>query len=123
MSNPSALLNELVNAIASAAQAQAVSSDYTPLTGVTITLNPPGNVYLNPLQHINIRPAGTIAALTIALPANPVDGQGYVFTCTQIVTALTISGGTTQGAPTALTANGTFALRWNAATAAWVRTA
>lgn len=123
MPPPSILLNEIVNAIAACVALSALSSTYAPTTGQTITVSNPSNATLIPKQQVNIVPAGTIAALTIALPAAPADGTEIQFASTQIVTALTISGGTTQGAPTTLAANGFFTLRWNAPALAWVRVA
>lgn len=41
-----------------------------------------------------IEPAGTLATLTIVLPANPVDGQKVTYATTQTLTAVTWSGGT-----------------------------
>lgn len=65
-------------------------------------------------QTLYITPAGTLAALTVALPANATarTGQRCRVCCTQIITALTLSGATTfiGFAPTALTAGQSFGL-------------
>jgi hypothetical protein len=68
-----------------------------PLTGTTVTSNPGAGQ----LTHF-IKPAGTIAALTLVLPTNPVDGQivNYIFGAA--VTALTVTG--TVDSSTAITA-------------------
>jgi len=72
-----------------------------------------------------LTPAATYAAGTIVLPEKTscIDGQELMCTCTQIVTALTVSGNgaTVNGAPTALAANGFFRLRFDAVFSAWYR--
>jgi hypothetical protein len=62
-------------------------------------------------EDVSIIPAGTIAALTINMPANPRDKQRVTLAFDQIVTALTQqissgSGHTLKGALTAATAKG-----------------
>jgi hypothetical protein len=54
-----------------------------PLTGATVTMTQ---------AYLLINPAGTIAALTIVLPASPVPGQVACFATSQTITALTITG-------------------------------
>ena len=70
-----------------------------------------------------LTPTATFAAGTIVLPTSAADKSEVSVNCTQIVTALTVSaGGTTvTGAPAALTANGFFTMRFDAATNAWYR--
>lgn len=72
-----------------------------------------------------LTPAGTLATLTIKLPlvSNCVDRQEILVNSTQIVTALTIdaNGSSVIGAPTALTVNGFFRLRWDAVLKTWYR--
>jgi hypothetical protein len=70
-----------------------------------------------------LTPTGTFAAGAIILPSAPTDKAEVIVTCTQIVTALTVSaGGTTvTGAPTTLAANQGFTMRFDAATNAWYR--
>lgn len=72
-----------------------------------------------------LTPTGTFATGTIVLPSvsNCVDKQEILVNCTQIVTALTISanGATVTGAPTTLSANGFFRLRFDDATSTWYR--
>ena len=62
-----------------------------PLTGATLTIDAQ-------TRQLIVNPAGTIAALTVALPAasatTPYDGQRFGLCGTQIVTALTLTGGT-----------------------------
>jgi hypothetical protein len=45
------------------------------------------------LDDFTLLPSGTLATLTIALPADPMDGQSFVLSTTQTITALTLSGG------------------------------
>jgi hypothetical protein len=58
---------------------------FTPLTGTTITLT-------DGIQDNLINPAGTLAALTINLPASPDNGQVILLTFTKAITTLTIAG-------------------------------
>ena len=57
-----------------------------PLTGATVTVGA--------TSHLVLNPAGTLATLTIAFPANPKNGQLFNVTSSQIVTALTVTGAT-----------------------------
>ena len=60
--------------------------DYqTPLTGATITIPNATSVEI-------INPTGTIATLTLNMPASPLDGQRMAVACGQTVTTLTMSG-------------------------------
>jgi len=72
-----------------------------------------------------LTPTAGFAAGTLVLPAvaNCVDRQEILVNCTQAVTTLTVSGNgaTVTGAPTALTANGFFRLRFDAITDTWYR--
>jgi hypothetical protein len=94
-------------------------------TGFSVTVNPTtdgGNVYLL------VTPVAGYAAGTIVLPAvaECQDGQQVLVTSTQAVTALTVSGnGATavNGAPTALTANAFFRLRFDGVFQSWFRAA
>jgi hypothetical protein len=64
----------------------------TPVSGASIGLyNKAG------YQRMIVAPAATIAALTLDLPANPINGEVLEMTFTQAVTALTVSGGTMTG--------------------------
>ena len=89
-----------------------VTQNAAPLTGTTV-------VVVVADTWLCITPAGTIAALTITLPAIKADGQEVLVNSTQIITALTIAG--LVGAPTTMAANGFFRARWNATLAAWYR--
>jgi len=100
------------------------NSEYaSPLTGVTHTVtNADDDV------HLILTPAGTITALTIALPAAATarDKQQVIVNCTQIVTTLTITsaGGTISGSPAAWlgTANNYFTLTFDTILSVWYRT-
>lgn len=91
-------------------------------TGFSVTITPGvdgGGVFLL------LTPAAGYAAGTIVLPAlaSCVDKQEVLVHCTQVVTALTVSGNgaTVNGAPTAFTANGFFRLRFDAVLDSWYR--
>jgi len=94
-----------------------------PLTGGNVLVAPPvagGNVYLI------LTPAGTLATLTVTLPAKAtcVDGQEVLVSCTQILTALTVApngAAAANGAPTSLTANGFFRMRYDGVIGTWYR--
>lgn len=72
-----------------------------------------------------LTPTGTMAAGTVKLPTstNCVDRQEVLLNSTQIVTTLTLNGNgaTVTGAPTTLSANGFFKLRYDAVTTTWYR--
>jgi hypothetical protein len=84
-------------------------------TGFTVTLTGTSDLWLV------LTPTATFAAGTIVLPSAPVDHQTVEVSCTQIVTTLTVSGGTITGAPTTLAANGVFKLRFDAVMGVWRR--
>lgn len=87
----------------------------TPTTGSTVNVNTNGYV------RLLINPAGTLVALTVALPASPQDGDILELCSSQVVTGLTMSGGTIIGALTSM-AVATFAKYTYSATAAqWFR--
>lgn len=103
-----------------ATQDNKVTQYAAPLTASTVLLRDDQNSV-----WLILTPAGTIAALTLKLPlvSNCVDRQEVLVNSTQIVTALTIdaNGSSVIGAPTALTANGFFRLRWDAVMKTWYR--
>jgi hypothetical protein len=72
-----------------------------------------------------LKPPGTMAVGTIALPADgeAEDGQEVLVNCTQIVTALTVSatGLNVTGAPTTLAANAFFRMMYDAVDETWYR--
>ena len=66
-----------------------------PLTGTTVTA---GNI-----SQLILQPAGTLSTLTIAFPPDPMDGQLFNITSSQIVTTLTVTGASfANTAPSAL---------------------
>lgn len=86
-------------------------------TAFTVTVST-GDVWLI------LTPTGTFATGTIALPDGPADGDTVTVNCTQVVTALTVSSAkTVTGAPTALSANGFFTMRYDAVGGSWYRIA
>lgn len=88
-------------------------------TGFTVTIAPAST---GASVWLLLTPVAGYAAGTIVLPAG-VDGQEVRVSCTQAVTTLTVSGGTINGAPTTLAANGFFSLRYDGVNASWYRTA
>jgi len=72
-----------------------------------------------------LTPGAGYAAGTIVLPAlaNCEDKQEVLVNCTQAITTLTINGNgsTVTGAPTAMTANSFFRLRFDDVTNVWYR--
>lgn len=94
-----------------------------PLTGTTVAVAPTTGSMV-------IDPAGTIAALTLTLPAATAltDGQQLAISSSQTVTALTItpgSGTTVSNSPTAITISTTatygYKFVYNATLAKWYR--
>jgi len=64
--------------------------DAAPLTGTVVAVTGTAN-------YLALNPAGTLATLSITLPATPTNGQPLVINSSQIITALTFTGGTVQG--------------------------
>jgi hypothetical protein len=89
-------------------------TEYTrvaPVSGQTVAMPTQGNLVL--------KPAGTLAALTVTLPT-PIDGQTVGISTTQAITALTVTGtGVTVVAPASLSANQAFRLVYCAPDATW----
>lgn len=90
---------------------------------MTVTVAPPED---GASMRLIIKPTGTMAVGTINLPDqdDAVDGQEVLVSCTQIVTALTVSAGTLNvtGAPTALASvNGFFRMMYDEADTTWYR--
>lgn len=92
----------------------------TPLTGVTYQVP-------DDAERVLIEPAGTIAAHTTLFPNNPYDGQELNIANTAIITAWTMTAGTTgqtngiKGALTAGVANGFGKWKYNLAGLCWYR--
>lgn len=75
--------------------------------------------------HLIITPVAGYAAMTITLPTptNLVDKQDFLCNITQNVTTLTVAGNgaTVVGAPTTITANDFFRLKYDANGTTWYR--
>lgn len=88
----------------------------SPTTGGTVT-------YAAAQQWAQLTPAGTLATLTITLPACAASNNGDVrgYSTTQIVTALTIgaSAGSVAGAATTLAVGAGHAYRCNGGNTTW----
>lgn len=70
--------------------------------------------------HLLLTPSGAYASGTVVLPSG-VDREVVTVTSTQAVTTLAVSGGTINGAPTTLAANGFFTLKYDGVMGAWYR--
>lgn len=95
---------------------------YVPGTGFNVTVPTP----VSQQQWMILQPAGTLASGTITLPLNTgvPDGTQVLVTTTQIITAFTLAlnGATAAfGAPTTLSANAFFTMRFYQATNSWYR--
>lgn len=95
----------------------------TPGTGFNLAVTNSGNN-----GWILLQPAGTLASGTVTLPLNTVaaDGQEITVTTTQQITAFTLAGnGATAvyGAPTTLSAEDFFKMRFYKPTNSWYRVA
>lgn len=92
-----------------------------PTTGTTVTATKTTGTLL-------LDPAGTLAALTVTMPANPIDGQKFSLTSSQTITALTVNtsdSSTISNSPTALTISTTasygYRFVYRAANTKWYR--
>jgi hypothetical protein len=92
---------------------------FTPLTGTTVQC-PGGSAAA---AEVIIDPAGTLAALTVALPTTPVNGQNVVIPTTQTITALTLTAatGTILNAPTTLAGGQAIEYKYLSAQNKWIR--
>lgn len=84
-----------------------------PTTGQTVTANAGVNALF-------LDPAGTLVALTVVLPANPVDGQVFMMGASQIITSLTITG-TIVGTLTTLALGGFARFCYSGSASKWFR--
>lgn len=87
----------------------------TPATGATITVNSNG------FTSLFINPAGTIATLTITLPGSPSDGDRVQIGASQIITAVTMNGGTILGGLTTMGVGGFATYVYSSSGAEWFR--
>lgn len=86
-----------------------------PTVGQTVTINSNGHVQLL------VNPAGTLATLTITFPSTPSDGDMIEMGCSQIVTALTMNGGTIIGSLAALAVGGGGTWIFSATASSWIK--
>lgn len=87
---------------------------FTPTTGQTITVQPSeANIV-----HVVIDPASTFAALTITMPT-PIYNQKFIFSSTQILTVVVITGSLFP--LTSLGLNATAGFLYNLGTASWFK--
>lgn len=96
-----------------APSSQPVTQYAAPTTGQTVTIAAGTEV-------LQIDPAGTIAALTVALPSAPVNGQRCIICCSQIITVLTITG-TIVGTLTSFAVGGFAQFSYSTTAAKWMR--
>ena len=89
----------------------------TPLTGTAITFGAG-------VTQLVLNPAGTLATLTIIMPASPIDGQKVFFSSTQVITALTVSPNSGQSVAdpqSSLTVGGSGGYIYRSANTTWYR--
>lgn len=97
------------------AQSQALTQYTTPTAGATVTVTAGRNV------TVLLNPAGTLATLTVALQGSPVDGDIVTIGTSQIITVLTVSGGTLVGTLTTLALGGYATFQYNSTATKWFR--
>lgn len=89
-----------------------------PIAGATVT------VTAGLISKLVLNPAGTLATLTVTLPATPADGQTCRVGCSQIVTTLTLNapgGATVSNSPAAFAAGGSCEFLYRTADTTWYR--
>ena len=88
--------------------------------GFSVTIAPPTS---GASVWLILTPVAGYAAGTIVMPSGPVDGQEVLVNSTQSVATLTVSGNgsTVTGAPTALSANGFFRMKYSAVLSTFYR--
>ena len=93
-----------------------VQQDYVvvhPVSGATVTIG-------NFTTYTFVAPGAALAALTIALPSAPIDGQEAMVLVTQKITAVTITAGVAiLNPPTTLPAGATFIFKYIQGSAVW----
>jgi len=94
-----------------------IKNVFTPTTGGTITLSQARR------QYALLKPAGTLATLTINLPSSPLDGDVVKVGTSQIITALTMSGngGTLNSGLTTLAVGGFGEWIYDSSSTTWYR--
>lgn len=94
-----------------------VTQTAIPTTGQTVVVSNSGQ----PNITLLVTPAGTLLALTVTLPSAPFDGQKVKILSSQILTGLTVGGGTIVGAATSSVLGGFSEYQWNQANSIWYR--
>lgn len=90
--------------------------DVVPNTGDTITVAPnKGN------HSVLIKPTGSLLALTITFPSNPLDGDCFTISSTQAVTTLTLNGGTIIAALSSFVIGSFATYTYSGAASKWLR--
>lgn len=87
---------------------------FQPTTGQTVTLS-------NTVYHNIIDPAGTLANLTVNLPATPTDGMVVDIRFSQVITALVVSGNghSVLGNPTTATLGSVLTAIYKVSNTTW----
>ena len=116
VSQLSVVLQSLLTASGGLAQQSASPN----ATGFSVTVAP---VVAGCWMWLLLTPIAGYAAGTVVLPSSPADLQEVLVTSTQAVTTLTVSGNgaAVNGAPSTLSANGFFRVKYAATTASWYR--
>ena len=111
---------DFVEALASTTNSNITQYSSPSSTGFSVAIN---DSYQN--VWLILQPTGTLAAGTLVLPssANVIDNQEIIVNSTNQVTTLTISGNgsTDTGAPSTISANGYFKLKYNSTVTTWYR--
>lgn len=96
-----------------------VSQYSAPATGATVSITDADDD-----THLILTPSGALTTLTIELPATVRDKKTVLVNCAQIVNTLTVDSNgaaSVNGAPTSLTANGYFKMKYDIVVDAWYR--
>lgn len=95
-------------------KAKTVLQYSAPTTGSTVAITSPNT-------SLVIEPAGALLALTINMPGSPSDGDDVKLSCTQVITTVTMGGGTIVGTLTTIAASGFASYVYRAANTSWYR--
>lgn len=87
----------------------------TPSAGNTVNVNNSGHI------RLILNPATTLATLTVTLPSGASDGDVVEICSSQIITTLTLNGGTIVGAIAALAVGGFATYVYSATADSWFR--
>jgi len=86
-----------------------------PASAATVVCN-------NTTTLLILNPASALAALTVTLPQNPLDGQRITISSGALITILTLNGGTIKGGISTLALNGFARYAYSLTANAWFRT-